>query len=328
MLMVCVLLAAAEAPEAPKAAPPAEIVSRLPTIRALAGEEVLYDGFVSKGGIYVHVGTATFTVTEEKDPRVTIKAVAEGGKFGYSIRAEVSSELDAASGLPRTHVFSQTGSERRFKRTHFENGKIICYKTKHCKDPNCTNPAHMVEEGGWFSAPKKVHCPGCKDIKHYYWKVMKEHQVKETFLDMLTALYVARSANFTTGAAFVVPVVQDSNLWNVTVTVGRQEKITLDSGQKYDCVKVVLDPKSAASEEQKPRFEGLFGINGSINVWMDTKTHLPVKIHGIIPFAFMDLNAEVYLKKIVKEAGGKPPASLKSDAAAAGAPVANPIATQ
>jgi hypothetical protein len=108
---------------------------------------------------------------------------------------------------------------------------------------------------------------------------------------------VARSASFTVGSSFVVPVVQDRDRWQVTVTALEEDRIKVKAGT-FDCVIVALDPKNVGDDKKKTRFTGLFGINGTIKIWIDKRTRLPVRILGSIPFAFMDLNCEVRLRKI------------------------------
>ncbi len=283
--------------------PPEEIVSRLPAIRKLVGERTEYDGYVFKGPVRFHVGEATFAVRARGggDPCVVLFGLATGGKFGYAVRAEVESVLDPTSLRVRTHAMSQTGSERRFKRLLFQKDQILYMKKKHCKDPNCRDPNHMVEVTEYWgiipTGTKTVHCMGCKKLSHYVWKVRGKHETKEPFLDMLTALFVARTCEFSVGSSFVVPVVQDRDRWYVTVTAVKEQKVTVDAGT-FNCLQVILQPKSAVEGQKEGRFTGLFGINGSIKVWLDKKTRLPVRILGSIPFAFMDLHCEVCLRKI------------------------------
>ena len=284
---------------------PQEFLERLPLIKTRIGEQAQYHGYVFKGPIRVHVGKATFTVEERKgnDPAVILRGVAKGGKFGYNVRMEVETTLDPESCLPRSSFSQKTGSERRFERYLFQKGSIMYFKKKHCKVKGCTNPAHMIKKTKWWgpfpSGTEVVHCPGCKNLKHYVWRLIYHHKVSTPFLDMISALFAARNCDFDVGASFVVPLVQARDRWDVTVTVAKEERIKVKAGT-FDCVQVILQPKNVGDRKNvKGKFAGLFGIKGSIKIWVDRKTRIPVRILGTIPFAFMDLHAEVCLRKFV-----------------------------
>lgn len=302
-LVVC-LQAAAASGEA--GLPAQEFLENVRSIQKLVGERFKYDGYVNKAGIWVHVGTSTFSVLQEdtKDKDIILRAAAEGGKFGYSVKALMESRLDPETCLPKTHSLTQTGSERQDKLLVFQDGQVLYSKKKHCRDPECKNPAHMVKETTfWGPIPtgsRTVHCRGCKHRVHYVWLLRYTHRIEDVFLDMLTALFTARSAEFKVGTSFVVPLVIDRDRWAITVTARSEERIEVKAG-KFNCVKVTLEPENVGDPERRgqEQFQGIFGLNGAINVWLDKETRLPVQIAGSIPFAFMNLNCHVELNKIV-----------------------------
>ena len=115
--------------------------------------------------------------------------------------------------------------------TYFQKKRILYLKKKHCDDPDCRDPKHMVKKTTWWgpvpTGSKIVHCDGCKDLAHYVWKVRGRHEVTTPFLDMISALFVSLSCEFKVGAAFTVPVVQDRDRWNVVVTPVKEERIKL-----------------------------------------------------------------------------------------------------
>jgi hypothetical protein len=307
MLTCCLVLCLQAAPAQEKVdLPPQRILENVSTIKNLVGEKVEYDGYVNKAGIWVQVGTSTFSVVEEgaSDKEIVLRASAKGGKFGYSLKALMESRLDPATCVPRTHTFTQSGSEQQDKRLLFENGRVLYVKKKHCRDPQCKNPAHMVKETTfWGPIPtgsKTVHCSHCQDRSHYVWLPRYTHEVDTAFLDMLTALFAARSAELKVGTSIVVPLVIDRDRWAITVTSQKEERIEVKAG-KFTCVKVTLQPENVRDPDRRTQeqFQGIFGLNGTINVWLDKETRLPVQISGSIPFAFMNLNCHVELRKIV-----------------------------
>ncbi len=275
-----------------------EGVKKAPLMKQFIGEEAVYDGYVFKAGVRVHVGKVSLAVKEVKgpDPTVVLKGVAEGGKFGYSVKMDIESVLDHETCLPRISKYDQTGSERRFKKFLFQPGKILYTKLKHCHDPDCRNPKHMIERVKWAGpipvGKEVVHCPGCDNLEHYVWKVRYKHEVKEQFFDMLSGVFLARTSAFKKGASFIVPVIEDRDRWAVTILCQKDERIKVKAGT-FDCVKIVLKPKNVGDRKDKEmRFSGLFGLNGTISIWVDKKLRIPVRILGHIPFAFMNIHCE------------------------------------
>ena len=114
---------------------------------------------------------------------------------------------------------------------------------------------------------------------------------------MLTAVYYARTLDFgAIGSTSTIPVVNDRDRWRVRVKVLKRGKITVKAGE-FEGVQVVLEPE-AVSEDASEEFEGLFGLNGSIEIWMDAKTRRPLKISGQIPFAFTNLTCKIELTEV------------------------------
>ena len=280
-----------------------EVFKRLPQLDKYIGETIEFDGYVFKGGVRFFVGKVQLSVTETKgsDPAVILKGIAQGGKFGYTAKLVVEAILDHKTCQPRIAKISQTGSENRFKRFIFQKGEILYTKRKHCKDPKCTNPNHMVRKTTWSgiipTGSTLVHCAGCKNQQHYVWKVRYCHKVNSGFLDMLGGLFLSRTCDFTIGSSFVVPLVQDRDRWHLTVKSEKEERVKVKAGT-FDCVRISLVPKNVGDRKSKQRFEGLFGLNGTIRIWVDKETRVPVRILGSIPFGIMDINCEACLRAI------------------------------
>jgi len=282
---------------------PLTLLNRLSLLRLLPGEEICYDAYIHKAGIWFHVGEATFKVEKRKGPTggLLLRGIAKGGKFGYHIRMLWESYLDGKTLLPTLSVNTKTGSERRFERYLFQKGEVLYFKKKHCHRPDCKNPAHFVRKTKWFGpipvGKETVHCPGCKDLRHYIWRLIWRHKVNEPFLDMLSAVYAARTSTFRPGASFIVPVVKSRDRWHVKVTAAKEEKVKVSAGT-FDCYKIILEPHNVGDRPNaKPKFSGLFGIQGTISIWVDKVTRVPVRIKGSIPFAFLTLYCDVQLKR-------------------------------
>jgi hypothetical protein len=280
------------------------VVRELPNLRGLIGEEATFDGRITVAGVTLKVGTATCTVTEETEPEaaVVLQIVASGGALGYSTTATARTVLEPESCRPIQFVTSREGSENKAKRLDFEPGKICYIKLKHCHDPACRNPAHMVPPKSLFNLPSVAtgmrHCDGCDDPRHSVWRLLYTHEVQDDpFLDLLTAFYMAREGGFEPGRAFTLPVVEDRDRWHVIVSVGKPEKVTVEAGT-FDCVTATLKPVNVGDPKRQDRFSGLFGMKGDLKFWIDRRTHVPVRITGVLPFAFLELDCEVRLTSL------------------------------
>ena len=68
----------------------------------------------------------------------------------------------------------------------------------------------------------------------------------------------------------------------------------------FDAVQIRLDPApfpgEKVGEKKKRRFEGLFGLRGSIHLWVEKNTGVPVRIQGKLPVGPIDLGIEVDLQ--------------------------------
>ena len=98
-----------------------------------------------------------------------------------------------------------------------------------------------------------------------------------------------------------MPIVNDTRRWNVRVRAKKQKKITVKAGT-FDAVQLLLEPLPGDSGKEKEKFKGLFGLNGTIQIWVDRETRRPILIEGTLPFAFLDLHAQVELIEITEDA--------------------------
>lgn len=296
------------------AAPASETVAKSSKKKQLVpvGEKLFYRGRVKKAGVTVDVGKAMFSV-EETESAVILKAHAKGAKFGYSMDTSVTTELRPGSIHPVVHEYKQKGSEKRRKKLVFDDDGATYWKVKHCKTPNCKDPDHMVDHTTyavgfipWGS--EKRHCKesGCKDSDHRVWRLRKEHTLQQPHVDLLTAIYLARNLEFKPGGKpHVVPVISDRDLWNVKVSARSEKQLKIAAGT-FDAVELVLEPQGTGKTAKKAsEFDGLFGLNGAIKVWVEKTTRRPLLISGDLPFAFLNLHATIELVKITDPSSSK-----------------------
>ena len=70
------------------------------------------------------------------------------------------------------------------------------------------------------------------------------------------------------------------------------------SAGSFDAVKVIIEPVSTVEGKDAEEFEGLFGLHGSIALWIDKESRIPIKIEGTLPFGLVDLFATIELTEI------------------------------
>jgi hypothetical protein len=231
-----------------------------------------------------------------------VKSVATGGYLGYRVQHEIETRL-----LPQAYpsLFlreTQRGSENRRKeiKIGMRDGKLIAdYRSdRHC--PGCDNKEHFVESKWLWGKPE--HCKKCKLAEHRIWRPVVTHDVPAGTLDMLSAVYLARSLVREGREREEFPLIDEDNIWSVEIKRGSRRKVTTPAG-RFDCVQVALGTKllvgEKGAEKQPQQFQGLFGLQGRIRIWMEVNSGVPVLIEGDlpVPIPFVDkLNVSVQLK--------------------------------
>jgi hypothetical protein len=119
--------------------------------------------------------------------------------------------------------------------------------------------------------------------------------VPEGTVDMVTAVMLGRTMLLLGQGEMSFPLIDNEELWELHIRRGRSERISVDAGN-FDATEVLLETKPAAGEDADPQdFKGLFGIHGTVSIWFDTNTGVPVQISGIVPLGPFTLDARVEL---------------------------------
>jgi hypothetical protein len=110
--------------------------------------------------------------------------------------------------------------------------------------------------------------------------------VPEGTLDMLTAVFQARTLIREKKESLTFPLVDKDRIWKLCLRRGQERRMETTSGTYFDVVEVVLEPEPYPGEtvsEKAERFEGVFGINGTIHLWVEKHTGVAVRIQGDLP---------------------------------------------
>lgn len=221
-----------------------------------------------------------------------VRSYATGGYLGYSLKHELNTRL-LPQGFPWLfYKDTQGGSEnrRRELRIGTRDGAYTAEfrSDGHCK--GCDNPEHFIESKWlWGDA---AHCKKCKKLEHRVWRASQARTIPAGTVDMLSAVYLARSLVRTGTLETTFPVMNDDTIWTVSLKRGPRKRIETPAG-KFDCQQIQLSttfPEDANTAEQVAeqkkkggQFSGLFGIQGNIKIWLEAKTGVPVLIEGDLP---------------------------------------------
>ncbi|MGE4619635.1 MAG: DUF3108 domain-containing protein [Planctomycetota bacterium] len=264
------------------------------------GERLIFKATVEWKGAQVLVGHFELAAWTDSSSNKILHGRGKGERFGYKIDQRIVTVLDSTGVQPISFFNMQRGSEHHTKKLIFGNEQIEYLKQSHCRGEDCNKPEHRVSEVAWKGpipwGTEKSHCTekDCKNPKHEIWSVRETHVVDEPYVDLLTAIYVARTATFPSdGKPLLIPVVNDDSRWLVKVEPLKQEKLIVPEGE-YEAIELSLTPY-ASDGDQKKRFQGLFGIHGTLRVWIDSITGKPLLIEGTLPISILNLKARIEL---------------------------------
>lgn len=227
-----------------------------------------------------------------------IMSHASGSYGGYHLDHELRSRL-----LPQTwpRVFytdTQSGSENR--RRELKLGELDGALTAtsrsdgHCK--GCQNPEHFVESTWAWGKPS--HCAKCKAAAHRVWKAPVRRTIPAGTVDMLSAVYLARSLVTDGRATTTFTLIDKQTLWQVNLARGKRRRIATPAGT-FDAQEIKLSTSVPRGETRDSTgFEGMFGIRGTIQIWLEANTGVPVLIEGELPVPVIgSLDVRVELEK-------------------------------
>ncbi len=235
-----------------------------------------------------------------------IKSVAEGSHLGYVLHHELYVR-HLPQVMPRIlYQDSQSGSENRRRKLKIgmQDGPFVAIYDHdgHCNIKGCDNREHFVESKWPWGDP--YHCEKCKRPEHRVWKDSVSRPIPAGTVDMLSAVYLARSMVRDGRESTVFPLVDKQRVWSVELRRGQRKRIEVPAG-RFDCVEIKLITTLPPGEKDDgSRFEGLFGIHGTIQIWFEATTGVPVLIAGSLPVPVVgELDVRVQLKR----ATGTPP---------------------
>ena len=239
-------------------------------------ERLVYRAYLDLSLVSSHVGTVTQTCTVEQQPvplvvsksaapageAASIKLQAEGEYLWYSLESTLETRV-LPQEWPRLFYQQRSESSRGIRRREVMLGK---------------------REGAGAASYRGDTDKGAPEGTRI-WRAAQDRAVPEGTLDMLTAVFMARALIRDGKEQMTFPLIDKTRLWNLTLRRGKEARMETGAGE-FDVVEVVLDPEpypGESFEEKKKQFEGVFGIHGSIHLWVERKTGIAVRIQGELP---------------------------------------------
>ena len=132
------------------------------------------------------------------------------------------------------------------------------------------------------------------------WSAPAFRPVPEGTIDMLTAVFLVRTLIRDDLDTLSFTMLDKRRVWDVKIERGEEKRMETAAGT-FDVVELVLihepHPGEWVRKEKIERFEGLFGIHGTIHLWVERGTGIPVRIEGDLPIGPLTIGMEVVLTR-------------------------------
>ncbi|HIF39942.1 MAG TPA: DUF3108 domain-containing protein [Planctomycetes bacterium] len=223
-----------------------------------------------------------------------IRGDAAGTCLNYVLKHEIRLRVLPQEWPRVIYRDTQSGTENRRRELMYgmRNGKptSLYRRDSHCVSATCERPEHRVEKT-WLS--KEHHCNKCKRGAHRDWRKPTVQEIPADGVDMLSAVFIARSMVQNGLGEVKFPMLDKDRWWDVTLTLGGSRRIVTKAGT-FECRAVKMTPVLPSGKREK--FKGLFGIHGSLAIWLEKETGVPVSIEGVLPAGPLDVGINLRLK--------------------------------
>jgi hypothetical protein len=288
--------------------------ARVPSVLIPRDERLVYRAYVNVAIVEANVGwvTQTCAVERRQAPLLATQPVAPGGEvaaitlraegryLGYEMESTLSSRL-LPEEWPRIVYSSKSkGSEQR--RREIQVGT---------KDGVPTSSYRRDTKNG---APEGTRI----------WREAVDRQVPEGTLDMLSAVMMTRTLVRDGLEKISFPLIDKDRVWLLELRRGKEQRMDTGKAGVFEVVEVVLEPRPYPGEDigkdKLEKFEGVFGIQGSIHLWVEKHTGIVVRIQGDLPLSVLTLGIDVVLDAYSGTPAGFAPVTGKPGSASTTAP--------
>jgi hypothetical protein len=223
-----------------------------------------------------------------------VSGIASGTCLNYVLKHEIGLRVLPQEWPRVIYRDTQSGTENRRRELMYgmRNGQptSLYRRDGHCLSAPCERPEHWVEKT-WLR--KEHHCNKCKRAAHRDWRKPTVQEIPVDGVDMLSAVFLARSMVRNGLREVKFPMLDKDRWWDVTLTLGESRRLVTKAGT-FECRAVKMTPVLPSGKSEK--FKGLFGIHGSLAIWLEKETGVPVSIEGILPAGPLNVGINLRLK--------------------------------
>ena len=228
------------------------------------GELLHYKGYVFG---WFPVGDAWFEVKEvqykgEKAYRFDARAL--GHYVIYTLDIRLKSTVDPSTLRSLKFARRQVGSEKREYEIIFDRKALTA--------------TYRRKTGKFYSVKEMDAAP---------WETRSTFPINSKVNDILYTLYFARNIGDKVGNSNYYWFVEKDYIWKARVSVIGEKKIDLGPAGRFDALRIAIEPDYSEQKEKGEQFKGLFGVEGSLEIWVDKKTRIPLIIKGRVPFVYI-----------------------------------------
>ncbi len=228
------------------------------------GERLHYKGYVFG---WIPVGDVWFETKEDKYGGKEIyrfDARAIGRYIIYTLDIRLSSIVDPLNLRSLKFKRRQVGSEKREYEVIFNRENLT---------------ATYNRKRGKFSSVEELDAAPFEKRSTF--------PIQDEVNDILFTLYFARNIGDKIGNSRHYWLVEKDYVWKVLVSVLEEKKIKLGTLGTFDALRIAIEPDYSEQKEKGVQFKGLFGVAGSLDIWVDKKTRIPLIVKGRVPFVYI-----------------------------------------
>ena len=184
---------------------------------------------------------------EERRLIGSLESLAKGSYLGHEVVHSYRTRWYEGD-QPRIELSEKLrGSRTRSRELSIGASEEGCWQLEyrrdgHCK--GCDDDAHVVEGAMFWSDPH--HCDDCERPEHHIWREYEYLDVPAGTVDIVSALYLARTFLQSQQAETNLHLVNKDELWDVSLRRGDTRRIETKAGE-FECVRVLLGPGTSAA---------------------------------------------------------------------------------
>jgi len=252
--------------------------AEVPALLIPREEKLVYKAYLDAGIVSAHVGSVTQTCSVMDQPvsvMVQQPAASAGEVASIQLYAEGSYLFYSLESTLETRILPQQWPRLLY------TAKNVSSQTRRREVMVGTKDGASVSS---YRGDTTKGAPAGERI----WRQERTRSVPPGTLDMLTAVLQTRTLVRGQAAEVVFPLIDKDHLWRLKLQRGQERRMETKPGTFFDVVEIVLAPEPYPGDdlaEKAAQFEGVFGINGSIHLWVEKTTGVAVRIQGKIPVA-------------------------------------------